>query len=71
MPVRPSFGGKLQAPDYYSAVSSVIAVLREYSTLNTIASQLNAQGFLSPSGKQWNKQRTANFIRSPHYNPTK
>jgi len=67
MPVRPTFGGPLQDDDYYIAVSSVISVLREYSTLATISQHLNAQGFLSPSGKPWNKQRTANFIRSPHY----
>jgi hypothetical protein len=67
MPVRPSFGGALQTPEYYQAVSSVIQVLRDYSTLNTIAGHLNSQGFLSPSGKPWNKQRTANFLRSPHF----
>lgn len=71
MPVRPKFGGPLQAPDYYVAVSNIIKVLRDYSTLSTIAGHLAAQGFLSPSGKTFNKQRVANFIRSTHYNSTK
>lgn len=70
MPVRPTFGGKLQAPDYYVSVSNIVAILRSYSTLATIAGHLQGQGFLSPSGKPWNKQRVANFIRSPHYQPT-
>lgn len=70
MPIKPRFGGPLQSPDFYIAVSNVVAVLREYSTLNTIAGHLNAQGFLSPSGKPWNKIRVANFLRSPHYQPT-
>lgn len=67
MAAKPRFGGTLQTPDYYRAVSSVITVLREYSTLNTIAGHLTAQGFLSPSGKEFNKQRVANFLRSPHF----
>jgi hypothetical protein len=71
MPAKPRFGGPLQTPDYYQAVSNVITVLREYSTLNTIAAHLTAQGFLSPSGKEFNKQRVATFLRSPHFNPTK
>ena len=68
MPVRPRFGGPLQCPDYYLAVSAVCNVLREYSTLATMASHLTAQGFLSPSGKPWNKSRLVSFLRSPHYN---
>jgi len=64
---KPTFGGTLQDASYYTAVSNIINVLREHSTLNTIASHLGAQGFLSPSGKPWNKSRVATFIRSPHY----
>lgn len=70
MPVKPTFGGRLQAPDFYIAVSNIVAVLRDYSTLTTIAGHLNAQGFQSPSGKPWNKTRVANFVRSRHYNPS-
>lgn len=64
---KPSFGGTLQDASYYLAVSNIINVLREHSTLNVIASHLNAQGFLSPSGKPFNKARVANFLRSTHY----
>ncbi|WP_313034077.1 recombinase family protein [Massilia alkalitolerans] len=71
MPIKPRFGGPLQAPAYYEAVSSIISVLRDYSTLKTISEHLTAQGFLSPSGKPFNKQRVANFIRSPHYTQNK
>jgi len=67
MPVRPSFGGTLQAPEYYKAVSAICNVLREFSTLKTISSHLTAQGFLSPSGREWNKSRLVSFLRSPHY----
>lgn len=71
MPAKPGFGSPLQEPSYYIAVSNIVATLREYSTLKTISNHLSAQGFLTPSGKIWNKQAVANFIRSPHYNQTK
>jgi len=64
---KPSFGGTLQDANYYVAVSNVINVLRDYSTLNVIATHLNTNGFRSPSGKPFNKSRVATFIRSPHY----
>lgn len=67
MRAKPKFGGTLQTPEYYADVSNVLNVLREYSTLNTMADHLNAQGFVTPSGKPFNKQRVANFLRSPHY----
>lgn len=69
MPVRPEFGGRKQSPEYYTAVSSIVFVLREYSSLSTIAGHLAQQGFLSPSGKPWTKYRLANFLRSPSYQP--
>jgi len=68
MPVRPRFGGPLQNPDYYLAVSAVCNVLREYSTIATMAAHLTAQGFRSPSGREWNKSRLVSFLRSRHYN---
>lgn len=64
---KPTFGGTLQDADYYLAVSKVINVLRDYSTLSVIATHLNSNGFRSPSGKPFNKSRVATFIRSPHY----
>ena len=67
-PVRPRFGGPLQNPDYYLSISAICNVLREFSTLKTIAQHLTAQGFLSPSGREWNKSRLVSFLRSPHYN---
>ncbi|WP_409519326.1 recombinase family protein [Massilia sp.] len=71
MSVRPRFGGPLQSPEYYAAVSVICNTLREYSTLAVIASHLTAQGLLSPSGKPFNKSRVATFLRSPHYISTK
>jgi len=71
MSVRPRFGGTLQSPEYYAAASVICNTLREYSTLNVIASHMNSQGLVSPSGKPWNKSRVANFLRSPHYISTK
>jgi len=67
MPVRPTFGGTLQAPEYYKSVSAICNVLRTYSTLRTICTHLTAQGFNSPSGKPWDKSRLVSFLRSPHY----
>lgn len=64
---RPRFGGAKQDASFYIAVSNIINVLREHSTLSTIARHLAAQGFLSPSGKPFNKSRVATFLRSPHY----
>jgi hypothetical protein len=68
---KPGFGEPLNPPSYYAEVSSIITVLRDYSTLKTIAGHLHAQGFLSPAGKEFTKQHVANFLRSPHYISTK
>jgi len=67
MSIRPRFGGPLQAPEYYAGISVICNTLREYSTLATIAMHLNTNGFTTPTGKPFNKQRVASFLRSPHY----
>lgn len=70
MPALPGFGTPKQLPEFYKSVSSIIAVLKPYSTLRTIGNHLNAQGFTTPMGKPWNRQAVANFIRSSSYNTT-
>jgi hypothetical protein len=67
MQARPGFGTPKQLPQYYVSVSSIVSVLKPYSTLRTISGHLNGQGFRTPSGMKWSKQAVANFIRSPHY----
>lgn len=62
LPVTPTFGGKHQAADFYAAVHAVIAAMRSHSTLRTIANELNARGYATPSGLEWNRSRLANFI---------
>lgn len=67
MPASPGFGTPKQLPTYYQQVSSIVSVLKPYSTLRVIACHLTAQGFTTPMGKAWCRQSVANFIRSPHY----
>lgn len=62
--IQPSFGGKLQSPEFYSGVNSIVATLRNVATLRTIAEALNQAGFSTPSGMIWNKSRLANYLGS-------
>lgn len=62
--IQPSFGGKLQSPEFYSSVNSIIATLRNVATLRTISDALNQAGFSTPSGMIWNKGRLANYLGS-------
>jgi hypothetical protein len=61
---RPQFGGKLNIESYYRDVSAIIAILRPMSSLRVIANHLNGQGFKTPSGLNFNRDRLANFISS-------
>lgn len=64
----PGFGSKLKTEDYYSQVQAIIAVLRGHSTLRTIASHLTAQGFTTPSGLAWTRDRLATFLKQNKIN---
>jgi hypothetical protein len=63
-PATPAFGGKLQSPEFYSGVNSIIGTLRKVATLRTIAEALNQAGFATPAGLSWNKGRLANYLGS-------
>lgn len=60
---RPAFGGKLKTDDYYTQVNAIIAVLRDHSTLRVIASHLTAQGFTTPTGLSWSRNRLATYLK--------
>jgi hypothetical protein len=60
----PGFGSKHNLPHFYTTVNSVIAVLRPASSLRLIANHLNAHGFRTPSGLEWNRDRVATYIRN-------
>lgn len=62
--ISPSFGGKLQSPEFYASVNSIIATLRKRATIRTIANHLNRAGFSTPTGLSWTKSRLANYLRS-------
>jgi hypothetical protein len=66
----PAFGMPLRTPDYYATVDGIIAVLRPYSTLRTISNHLNSLALQTPSGKDWNRERVAQYIRHHHFNST-
>jgi hypothetical protein len=61
---RPAFGAKQNLPEYYTAVNSIISVLRETATLRTIAAHLNKQAFVTPTGKPWTRERVATYLQS-------
>lgn len=67
MPACPGFGTPMQLPEYYEKVSALVAALKPFSTLRHIALHLNKEGFQTPSGKSWNRQTVANFVRSSGY----
>lgn len=62
-PVRPQFGGKLRSDEYFSAVNTVIATLRNRATLRTICLHLNALNLTTPSGLEFNRARLANYLQ--------
>jgi hypothetical protein len=59
----PGFGQKLMNDDYFVAVNSIIAVLRPHSTLRTIAGALAQQGFTTPSGLPFTRERLASYLK--------
>lgn len=67
MPVlnaRPKFGGRLNVDSYYRQTSEIIKVLRPTASLRIISDHLNGQGFKTPTGLDWNRDRLANHIRT-------
>jgi hypothetical protein len=60
----PQFGGRLNVPAYYESVNSIIQTLRPHATLRVIAAHLSTAGFLTPSGKEWSRERVAAYIRN-------
>lgn len=60
----PAFGGRLRTADYYAAVSGIIRILRGKSTLRVISQHLNSQGFTTPTGLPFNRDRLVRFIKS-------
>jgi hypothetical protein len=61
---KPAFGAKKMLPEYYSAVNSILAVLRPVATLRVMAAHLNNAGYSTPSGLPFDRQRLAAYLRS-------
>lgn len=59
----PRFGGKRNLPAYYSSVLQVINTLRPMATLRSVATALNAAGFVTPSGLPFTRDRVQAFLR--------
>jgi hypothetical protein len=66
----PSFGGKLRTQAYYDAVNQILGVLLPYSTLRTCAQHLNAQGFTTPAGNPWTRERVSTYLKMNRIKPT-
>ncbi|MEM8514490.1 hypothetical protein RCH14_003840 [Massilia sp. MP_M2] len=60
----PSFGGKLRTDDYYEKVSSIVRILKGKSSLRIMAMHLNSQGFTTPRGMPFTRDRLVRFIKS-------
>jgi hypothetical protein len=63
----PAFSAKLNVPSYYATLDSIIALLRPAASLRTIGEHLNAHGFTTPRGLQWNRERVSNYIRNKSF----
>jgi len=61
--VKPTFGGRLQDPSYYAAVTAYIKSLNNTTTQRQIAAMLNSAGYRSPTGKPFVRSTVANFLR--------
>ncbi|KFC67751.1 hypothetical protein FG94_02888 [Massilia sp. LC238] len=60
----PSFGGRLRTEAYYTKTSNVIRILRGRSSLRIISQHLNSQGFTTPTGLPFTRDRLARYIKS-------
>lgn len=61
---KPTFGGKLKQPAYYSEVRAFIESLRDTKTQRHIALMLNSAGYRTPTGRPFDRQGVANFLRN-------
>jgi hypothetical protein len=60
----PLFGQKLRPSSYYETITATVSTLRPYSSLKTVADQMNAMGLTTPKGLPWSKIAVANYIRT-------
>jgi hypothetical protein len=58
----PGFGKKLHTESYYKGIIGIIATLRPMSSLATIATHLNRQGFSTPAGLPFTRGGVSNFM---------
>ena len=60
----PGFGKPKMAPCYYTQCDNIVRNLRPMATLRTIAQHLTDAGLLTPSGKPWDRQKLATYLRN-------
>jgi hypothetical protein len=60
----PRFGAPRNTPEYYAAVNNIVKLLKPAATLATIATALNAASFTTPTGKEWNRKRVSDYLRT-------
>ena len=65
---RPTFGGRLKTPQYYSEINGVLRVLRPYSTLAVMAQHLNSQGWKTPTDKPWTRSLVSQYLKNNDIN---
>jgi hypothetical protein len=58
------FGGKRFTTQYYTAVTAICKLLKPTATLAVIAKALNDASFTTPTGKEWNRKRVSDFLRT-------
>ena len=62
--LSPSFGGRLKTADYYAKVSAIVRILKGRSSLRIMAMHLNSQGFTTPRGLPFTRDRLVRFMKS-------
>lgn len=60
----PRFGGRVNVAAYYEAVAGIYNHMRSTKTLREICFQLNAAGYRTPRGLEFNKTRLTGFLRN-------
>lgn len=60
----PSFGGRWRTDDYYTKIQDILRILKGKSSLRIMAMHLNSQGFTTPRGMPFNRDRLVRFIKS-------
>jgi hypothetical protein len=62
--LAPNFGGRWRTEDYYTKITAILRILKGKSSLRIMAMHLNSQGFTTPRGMPFTRDRLVRFIKS-------